>query len=134
MKTLRCIAILVFACWATFAQSAAGGASGVVHQSTGGPVPGVFVIATPVGPAGGKSLTAVTNLTGEFSLTKMPPGAYMLCVQGPGECLSRSLCVVHRASCDRDTRPGYNCQYYRGGEGRHCSCPYQRSSRVGCKR
>lgn len=76
------IATLAAAAGSVFAQ-ATGGIQGVISDDGGKSLAGAYVIATPLGIAGGLTYTAVSATGGQFSFAKVPPGNYMLCVQMP---------------------------------------------------
>ena len=64
------------------AQSFTGRIVGTVSDSTGGVVPGAQVKATDV--ATNRTQTATANETGNYALSEMPRGEYLIEVSAPG--------------------------------------------------
>src|SRR5260370_41077875 len=79
-NALCCIGVLAVAACA-FAQT--GGIQGTVTDDAGQLLTGAYVIATPLGSAGGIRSTTQSKSDGSFSLAQLSPGHYMLCVQVP---------------------------------------------------
>ena len=96
---LRSIAILLLAacCVATgaFAQSGDSSLSGYVRDESGGVLPGVSVAATS--PAVMAVRTAVTDSTGHYRITNLPPGTYTLTAELPGFATLRQEEILLRA-------------------------------------
>jgi hypothetical protein len=82
-RVCHCIVILAAAACAIVAQVNEGTIQGVISDEGGHALAGAFVIATPLGPAGGVTYTAVSNANGQFNLSHARPAAYMVCVQMP---------------------------------------------------
>ena len=64
------------------AQSS-GGIQGVISDDSRLPVMGAYVIATPLGTAGGVNSTVQSGPGGQYSFTQLAAGNYMICVQVP---------------------------------------------------
>ncbi len=74
------------------AQSSGGTISGVVSDSTGGPIPGASVVARNVGTNASRSV--VSTGTGAFTFAALPVGGYEITASGLGFALSHALDVV----------------------------------------
>ncbi len=59
------------------------GIQGVISDEAGQLVAGARVIASGVGPGGGRSYLALSGTSGQYSFTQVPVGNYAICVQGP---------------------------------------------------
>ena len=66
-RVCSCIVVIACVACAAFAQSTSADIQGVVSESGGKALSGAYVTATPIGSAGGASLTAVTGTGGNFS-------------------------------------------------------------------
>ncbi len=74
--------VLAFAAQAAPAQLATGAINGLVTDDTGGALPGVTVTARNA--ATGESRTVVTNASGRYQLTALPPGRYSVTAELAG--------------------------------------------------
>jgi hypothetical protein len=55
---------------------------GIVKDDAGHAVPATQAIIRPTGP-GDSSLSAITGILGEFTVRRIRPGKYSICVQSP---------------------------------------------------
>jgi hypothetical protein len=78
-NALCCIGVLA-AAGCLFAQSG-GGIQGVISDESGQLLAGAYVIASPVKP--GRTLMAVSQSGGAYSIAQTLPGNYTICVQVP---------------------------------------------------
>ena len=83
--TLAIVAFLVMSSTVAAGQQAGGAVRGEVTDSSGGVLPGVTVVATAAGFAGGQFLaTAVTDGSGRYVFRALPAGAITLTFQLEG--------------------------------------------------
>src|SRR5262249_49557151 len=80
--TIGIIAVVAVSSCPSFAQGAAATISGVVHDATGGVIPGATVIAKHT--ESGLTRTVQTNETGDYKMPSLPVGAYEVTVNKPG--------------------------------------------------
>ena len=80
------------------AQSGNGSLRGIVNDEQGAAIPGVTVTATS--PQAMAPTVAVTDATGEYRLTNLPPGTYTLTVELPGFSNVRREGIVLRAAAN----------------------------------
>lgn len=81
---VRNVVLLMAFAWCAFAQTTTGVTQTVVTDDSGQPVSGAYIVATPLGSAGGLTITMLADAKGAFSLSALKPGAYSVCVQEPG--------------------------------------------------
>src|SRR5262245_52285587 len=92
-RALLTAGVLVAAAGAAAAQGARGAVNGQVTDATGSALPGVTV--TIESPALVRPQVAVTNATGDFTFSEVPPGTYRVIVALPGfQPVSREGVVV----------------------------------------
>src|SRR4030095_1966110 len=72
--TIGIIAVVAVSSCPSFAQGATAAISGVVHDATGGVIPGATVIARHT--ESGLTRTVQTNETGDYKMPSLPVGAY----------------------------------------------------------
>src|SRR6476660_9295112 len=79
---LGVIAVIAVGTFSSFAQGSTAAISGVVHDATGGVIPGATVIARHT--ESGLTRTVQTNETGDYKMPSLPVGAYEVTVNKPG--------------------------------------------------
>src|SRR5262245_32190848 len=76
------IAVIAVSSCPSFAQGATAAISGVVHDATGGVIPGATVIAKHT--ESGLTRTVQTNETGDYKMPSLPVGPYEVTVNKEG--------------------------------------------------
>ena len=115
-NALCCLAAFAAVTGIVFAQ-ATGGIQGIISDDGAKPLAGAFVIATPLGPAGGVTSTAVSAANGQFNMANLGPATYMVCVQVPHSAFldpCRWSSPLHVAVAAGQISPNNNVQMLKG--------------------
>ena len=111
-RMLRTLALLTMLAWClpavAIAQTGAASITGLVTDETGGAVPGVTVTAT--NQATNVAYTAVSNEAGNYTITAVPVGTYIVKAELTGFRTATTPAVHGRGEADRAPRLQDGCR------------------------